>query len=115
KGRTWETKSGFVLGKAAIGHWGENFFEGKFGNRFPQFPHASGHAGQDIWGKGWNESSVQHPLRSVVDGIAFRRFPAQPAVTVSDVNGTNIDYIYRHMRPSILDKNGIKVSMTLSV
>src|SRR4029077_16952360 len=33
----------------------------------------------------------------------------------SDVNGTNIDYIYRHMRPSILDKNGIKVSMTLSV
>jgi hypothetical protein len=43
----------------------------------------------------------------VVNGIAFRRFSAQPAVTIVDIYGSNIDYIYRHMRPSELTLNGI--------
>jgi hypothetical protein len=114
-GMTCVTKSGLIIEKATIGQWRDNFCEARSGNSLPTCPNSSGHAGQDIWGQDWNESSVQHPLRAVVDGIAFRRFPAQPAVTVSDVNGTNIDYIYRHMRPSALGKNGIKVSMILSV
>jgi hypothetical protein len=69
-------------------------------------PAGRGHAGQDIWGD-WADQPGSHRLRAVTDGIAFRRFSAQAAVTISDVAGTNIDYIYRHVRPSELTRHGI--------
>lgn len=109
-GATCETRSGRIIMKAPVGEWRDNFCEARSGNRLFTCPDGHGHAGQDIWGKAWNDTLTKYPLRAVVDGIAFRRFPAQPAVTLSDVNGSNIDYIYRHMRPSELDKSGIVAS-----
>lgn len=111
KGATCEVPSMPVITKAPVGEWRDNFCENRSGNNLPTCPQGSGHAGQDVWGKGWNDrNSPAHPLRAVVDGIAFRRFPTQPAVTISDINGTNIDYIYRHMKPSVLDSHGIFAS-----
>jgi hypothetical protein len=109
-GSTCETRTGQTIVKATPGKWRDNFCEARSGNKLYTCPEGRGHAGQDIWGKGWNTTPLKFPLRAVVDGIAFRRFPSQPAVTVSDVNGSNIDYIYRHMRPSDLDRNGIVAS-----
>jgi hypothetical protein len=97
--------NGKVIYKAKVGDWRDNFCELRGANRLFTCPAGSGHAGQDIWGDGWVPG--KYPLRAVTDGIAFRRFPRQPAVTISDVNATNIDYIYRHMRPSVLAKHGI--------
>jgi len=101
---TCTTPSGLVIEKAKPGNWRDNFCERRSAGSLPTCPEGHGHAGQDIWGTGWNESAENHPLRAVVDAIAFRRFPAQPAVTLSDVNASNIDYIYRHMKPSELNK-----------
>jgi len=110
KGAACQTRAGLQIRKIHIGEWRDNFCEARSGNQLPTCPGGHGHAGQDIWGKGWNSDTTEHPLRAAVDGVAFRRFPAQPAVTVSDVLGANIDYIYRHMRPSMLDSNGIVAS-----
>lgn len=110
KGAACQTRAGLQIRKIHIGEWRDNFCEARSGNQLPTCPVGHGHAGQDIWGKGWNSDTTEHPLRAAVDGVAFRRFPAQPAVTVSDVLGANIDYIYRHMRPSMLDSNGIVAS-----
>jgi hypothetical protein len=116
KGATCEPPQMPVITKAPIGEWRDNFCENRSDNNLPTCPYGDGHAGQDVWGKGWNDKkSPAYPLRAVVDGIAFRRFPNQPAVTVSDVNGTNIDYIYRHMRPSVLDSHGIVASRPTEV
>lgn len=114
-GTTCRTPSGLTIKKIAIGEWKDNFCEMRSGNMLPTCPTGHGHAGQDIWGKGWNGDTTDHPLRAAVDGVAFRRFPAQPAVTVADVGGANIDYIYRHMRPSMLDSNGIVASTPRAV
>jgi hypothetical protein len=94
--------------KAQVDRWRDNFCEDRDANRLYTCPAGNGHAGQDIWGKDWNKNPRNHPLWAVVTGVAFRRFPSQPAVTVSDVYGSNIDYIYRHMRPSDLERNGIR-------
>lgn len=111
KGSTCEPPSQPVITKAPIGEWRDNFCESRSSNNLLPCPEGRGHAGQDIWGEGWNNKSpTAFPLRAVVDGVAFRRFPVQPAVTVSDINGTNIDYIYRHMRPSVLTSHGIRPS-----
>lgn len=99
-----KTQTGLTIVKSKPGEWRDNFCEKRSGGSLLTCPEGIGHAGQDIWGKGWNESTLKYPLRAVADGIAFRRFPTQPAVTLSDVNGSNIDYIYRHMRPSELNR-----------
>jgi hypothetical protein len=108
RGETCETKQGALVEKVKFDEWRDNFCENRSANSLPACPEGAGHAGQDMWGKKWPKEPNVHPLRAVVDGVAFRRFPAQPAVTVSDVAGTNIDYIYRHMRPSMLDAQGIQ-------
>jgi len=102
-------RQGVEIKKLQIGEWRDNFCESRSDYRVFACPAGYGHAGQDVWGD-WKDSKDDIPLRSVVDGIAFRRFPVQPAVTISDVNGTNIDYIYRHMRPSQLSQHGIMPS-----
>jgi hypothetical protein len=107
--------AGTEITKAPLGQWRDNFCEARSGNRLFMCPEGRGHAGQDVWGKDWKGQPGMFPLRAVIDGIAFRRFPAQPAVTVSDVNGTNIDYIYRHMRPSGLSQHGIAPSEAIQV
>jgi hypothetical protein len=114
-GTVCDTRAGLRIRKIPIGEWRDNFCEARSGNNLPTCPAGHGHAGQDIWGKGWNSDAAEHPLRAAVDGVAFRRFPTQPAVTVSDVPGTNIDYVYRHMRPSMLDSNGIVASTPRAV
>src|ERR1700733_12867808 len=98
-----KTKSGkqCILGNVTItrdpiGVWRDNFCERRGANRLFMCAAGRGHAGQDIWGD-WKNKPGVYPIFSVADGVAFRRFPRQPAVTVSDVDVTNIDYIYRHM------------------
>jgi len=100
--------------KSEIGEWRDNFCEVRGNYRLFVCPAGQGHAGQDVWGD-WRGKAGMFPLRAAVDGVAFRRFPAQPAVTLSDVNGSNIDYIYRHMRPSVLTDHGILASQATPV
>jgi hypothetical protein len=107
--------NGFEITKGEVGRWRDNFCEDRDANRLYTCPVGSGHAGQDVWGGNWNKHPAGHPLWAVVDGVAFRRFPAQPAVTISDVYGSNIDYIYRHMRPSELKKHGVPSSSPTDV
>jgi hypothetical protein len=105
----------FHQSKTTRGEWRDNFCEARGGNWLFACPHGHGHAGEDIWDMDWKKILPKVPLRAVVDGVAFRRFPAQPAVTISDVNATNIDYIYRHMRPSDLSRHGILPSEAVPV
>jgi hypothetical protein len=98
--------NGLEIRKAPIGEWRDNFCEDREVGWLLTCPAGHGHAGQDLWGN-WMAKPGVYPLRAVADAIAFRRFPAQAAVTLSDVMGTNIDYVYRHMRPSELTKHGI--------
>ncbi|WP_441261150.1 hypothetical protein AB7008_48155 [Bradyrhizobium sp. 521_C7_N1_3] len=109
--------NGIEIKKAEVGNWRDNFCEDREANRLYTCPDGDGHghAGQDVWGKNWNKRTAHFPLRAVVDGVAFRRFPDQPAVTISDINGSNIDYIYRHMRPSELTRHGIPSSVPKDV
>jgi hypothetical protein len=109
--------NGIKITKAEVGSWRDNFCEDREANRLYTCPagNGNGHAGQDVWGKDWNKRTAKFPVSAVVNGVAFRRFPDQPAVTVSDVNGSNIDYIYRHMRPSELTKHGIPSSVPTDV
>lgn len=99
-------KGNVVIKRVEKGHWRDNFCEERSGNTLFVCPAGEGHAGQDIWGD-WTGKAGKFPIFAVTDGIAFRRFPKQPAVTVSDIQVTNIDYVYRHMRPSELSKHGI--------
>jgi hypothetical protein len=105
---------GNEIKKAKIGEWRDNYYENRDDNSLLTCPAGSGHAGQDIIGQG-NENPGTYPIRAVVDGIAFRRFPVQAAVTISDVSGSNIDYIYRHMRPSDLSEHGIPPGRPITV
>jgi hypothetical protein len=109
--------NGKEMTKAKAGIWRDNFCEDREANRLYTCSTANGngHAGQDVWGTDWNRRNANYPLRAVVDGVAFRRFPDQAAVTISDINGSNIDYIYRHMRPSELTKHGIPSSVPIDV
>jgi hypothetical protein len=106
--------NGIGIRKAPIGEWRDNFCEDREGGRLLTCPAGHGHAGQDIWGD-WMTKPGVYPLRAVVDAIAFRRFPAQAAVTLSDVTGSNIDYVYRHMRPSELTRHGIRPAQPVEV
>jgi hypothetical protein len=98
-----KTPTGLTIEKVKPDKWRDNFCESRNANNLPTCPGGEGHAGQDMWGEKWSDASTKHPLRAALDAIAFRRFPTQPAVTLSDVNASNIDYIYRHMKPSELD------------
>lgn len=101
---------GVKIKRDAIGVWRDNFCENRGKeNRLFMCAFGHGHAGQDVWGR-WDGQAGVHPLYSVVDGVAFRRFPTQPAVTISDIDVSNIDYVYRHMRPSILKAHKIAES-----
>ncbi|HEV7880403.1 hypothetical protein [Bradyrhizobium sp.] len=102
-GTSCKTPDGFTIAKSAPDEWRDNFCEMRATGTLFTCPEGKGHAGQDMWGEKWKDSTIKHPLRAALDAIAFRRFPTQPAVTLSDVNGSNIDYIYRHMKPTELD------------
>ncbi len=95
------------------GVWGDNFCEDRSANVLFSCPAGEGHAGQDLWGPAWvnyKQNLHCHPLVATVDSIAFRRFEHQPAVTLADVNGLNVDYIYRHVYPNELKAHGIPAS-----
>ena len=91
--------------------WKDNFCEARDANWVVTCPNpeAKGHAGQDLWSDKWTKNR-RPQLLAATDGIAFRRFPAQPAVTITDIDVSNIDYVYRHVRPSDLTRNGISPS-----
>jgi hypothetical protein len=107
--------NGVLITMAKPGDWRDNFCERRGGNRLFSCPSGYGHAGQDVWGVDWRGKSDKFALYAPMDGIAFRRFSAQPAVTISDINGLNIDYVYRHMRPSSLRLHGIKPATPVRV